>query len=349
MHYFLASTEEFFGAIAQSVDNWELTPSSIYLLLSLSAAILASTILVHMYNKARSRQLIDLSNSFTHHAPEDISLFLQHAQQDRSKFEISFNPNMKTSSICSLLSFDQHSLTLEMPGQGQPPKGWIDKQLYVYFSIPADKDQRLYFFFPAPILDVTAEQNGTHILKIGFPRYLEQKQRRGHFRLEPATASISKIKIWCRAYDSQGFLPKDLSQLGPAQLEYPDPEAEAQQQIKLMNISASGLKLFIPRNLRKQIGLDPEQVQDLLLYLQLRDPDLDSESCFNLLCRKRNYFLDPASKDLELGLQIMLQGKDKEQQPGLTWSRVDPGEGLPELGNWVFKQHLKLFREKGLS
>ncbi|MGM0425304.1 MAG: hypothetical protein ACQEQX_10360 [Thermodesulfobacteriota bacterium] len=351
MHYFSANTQEYFRTIGDSMGNWELNPAAIYLLLSLVSAVIASCILVHMYNKARRKEIPDPGGNFIHKDPDDIHLFLQQALQDRSKFELSLNPNMKTSRICSLLEFDSNTLTLEMPVQGNPPpQGWVGKAIYVYFSIPTEQDQRLYFFFSSQILDITNTQDSYCYLYISFPRKLEQKQRREAFRIEPPTAQISRIQLWNCPNATLPNLPQDLQSLGAPMLEYPAESPKAEQQLLLQNISATGLRILVPRTLRKKIALDPDNILDLYLFLQLKNPDSAGESSFCLVCRKRNFYLDQVSRDLELGLQIIFHGKEQDsKQPGLSWQKVDPEAGVPELGNWVFRQHLKIFREKGLS
>lgn len=350
MHHIQASTQDYFRAIGESLGSWELNPSAIYLLLALVATVLASSILVHMYNKARRKKLPDPSSSFVHSDPEDIQLFLQHALQDRSKFEVSFNPSMKRPRICSLLDFTSDSLLLEMPIQEQPPANWQDKQVHIYFSIPATQNQRLYFSFLSQIREFSASQDGYCHLQVLFPQKLEQKQRRGAFRLEPGLAQTSRIQVWRRTFANQPALPRNMQSLGRPLLEYPTKEVEPEQQLLLLNISALGLRLWVPNTLRKKSGLDPEQTEDLFLFLELKNPDSDDHSRFCLVCRKRNFHLDPMSRDLELGLQIIRQGSEPDpQSPGLIWQNVDPGQGVHELGDWVIRQHLKMFREKGLT
>jgi c-di-GMP-binding flagellar brake protein YcgR len=350
MQQFLVQSENYFRTIGESMGNWELNPTAIYLLLSLVSVLIASSILVHMYNKARRKKAPDPANSFIHKEPADLQLFLQHALQDRSKFEVSFNPDMRTSRICSLLEFDSNTLTLEMPVQEKPPQGWVGKAIYVYFSIPTEQDQRLYFFFSSQILNITNTQDSYCYLYISFPHKLEQKQRREAFRIEPPTAQISRIQVWHCPNATLPNLPHNLQSLGEPTLAYPTENPKAKQQLLLQNISATGLKILVPRTLRKYIALDPDNILDLYLFLQLKNPDSAGESSFCLVCRKRNFYLDQVSRDLELGLQIIFYGQKKDpKQPGLSWQKVDPEAGVPELGNWVFKQHLKMFREKGLS
>ncbi len=344
----MTETQEFFRTISENVRNWEVTPEAAYLMLVLAAFIVFIIFLGHVYNKSQRQSGQGATQLFTRQDPEDIYLFLQQAFEDRSKFEISFNPDMTRTSICALLDFDMQELVLELPASIGPEKSWKGRGIYVYFSIPLDVQQRLYFFFNSEILQLAPLDDSAYQMTISFPEYLEQKQRREFLRLDLCSEHIQQMYLWNFGQDHAGRLPKDKQSLGQPTLQYAKEQQGSDDHFSVVNISAGGIKLFIPKRTRKAIGFDPNTIQDVLLYLQLNDLESGEISDYYLLCRKRNYFQDSVSRDLEVGLQFIMQANIQRETAALHWSKVDPRQGVQELANWVFRQHLKMFREKGL-
>ena len=58
-------------------------------------------------------------------------------------------------------------------------------------------------------------------------------------------------------------------------------------------------------------------------------------------------FRDTISKGLSLGIQFVMQGNiGNKTQKYITWKPIRTDEGLADVGNGIFTQHLTLFRQE---
>ena len=185
-------------------------------------------------------------------------------------------------------------------------------------------------------------------MHIALPKTIRLGQRRMHFRLVPPPELIPEIRVWFFPHESRQQDHEGPVLWGRSLADFNINAATkgTVNSIHLKDISAGGCRLAILDDGRSNRYLRKEKSPDVFMYMHLSHPD-GSALKLHLLGKIRVLFRNPTSKEISLGIQFVMQGiVDNETQKYITWRPIRLDEGLADVGNWVFKHHLTLFRQE---
>lgn len=321
--------------IAQDFQNGRFTfqdISSALLWVAAGAACLAGIGLTIDWWQKRQRRP---QKTFAISDPERIHAILQEAVLSRSRMDVRFEDGAtRTAMFCTLAEVSPVSLLLEVPWGVHPNPDWRGRSLTVYFHLPAKNGPTQYYFFHSPVV-ATHPGDDISRIEVATPTALEIGQKRRHFRLELPSADLLDLRLW---------LPDP-----PALLTATDPHAWPEPvlafpHIGIVDISAGGIRLSIdPDHLpRSQTDTRRISLDTVRIAITLRG-DTQPETYF-FEARLRNQFKDYATSRLFCGYQFQQVAMRVGSTP-LSWSPVDPEQGVNELGNWIFRRHMELYRQ----
>jgi hypothetical protein len=95
--------------------------------------------------------------------------------------------------------------------------------------------------------------------------------------------------------------------------------------------------------------------EQLLLMLDLLDPDQTKRLRYWMLCRIQNVWIEHASRDVHIGMQFLSWARPKESSVprqktlGVEWLRLSSSNEVEPVGNWIMRRHLELFRENPMT
>ena len=338
----------YFQEISSNVSNWELNATAIWILSIVFSSILLLVLANYIINRIQSQKSPSKESIFTINNPNEVYTIFNLALNKRSKFELKFFPDSSETAACSLTDILDDSLLLELPADIQPTSNWKGRNVYIFFSVPLEKNNRSHYFFSSYIEKIQNMDSKFVQLEIPFPSDLQQKQKRSHLRLEPSHGQVQKFIIW-NAKDLD-YPPQMYDNYLDAN--FPRIEATEQQEngLQLLNISGGGLMFSLSKSTAKKYDFILEKNKNLFIYLQLLDPDEKKPVSVYLFGKIKNTFPDINNRALQIGVQYLHTGNFSTVDPArLQWESVDPTTGVEVVSNWVFKQHLKLYREKGIT
>jgi len=344
----LVAENGYLKSISRSVGHWELNTAAIALLIAVACAVLL-IIGVHLVLK----RLLAIRNPqqpiFTLTDPDEILSILIKALDNRSNFEMSLTSGNSKALVCTLTDVHYACLALDLPAYVSPPESWIGSEMCIFFAIPADGSQKAHYYFQSEILDLFPGEAENVSMLINYPQSLQQKQKRNHLRLDPPSRFVTSLKVWPAPSTPGTGLETNPDRFSEPLLQVQG-QAGEQGQVRVVNLSASGLRLKIPKEARKKSGIIPGEFKACIIALKLQGVEEDLPLQPILHCRVKNIHEDVVSRDLHLGLQFSARGREVDQRsPGqLKWERITPEQGVEEIGTWVIKLHLKLYREKGI-
>jgi|GEM_PF-5443663 len=337
----------YFADISNNFNSWGFNTTAVWMLGILFCCILMFVILNYFLNlikRSNSQESIfNITNS------NEILATFNLALKHRSKFELKLSWDSSEIAVCSLLDILEDSMILELPADIHPTSSWEERPVYIYFGVPLEKNHRSHYFFSAYIKEILHPYSEFSQLKISLPQKLQQKQKRTHLRFDPTSDQIEKFIIW-NAKDTN--FPETIYKISYLDSTFPRIEQSDSNQfgLKLLNISGGGLMFSIPKQVAKNYEFDLEKNKQLFIYLQLPEPDTNKSTRVYLFAKIKNTYPDITGKRQHLGLQYLYVGTYTHEDPmALQWIGVDPAMGVEVISNWVFKQHLKLYREKGIA
>jgi hypothetical protein len=281
--------------------------------------------------------------------PRRIIDLLGQSLTERSRFEISFREKvLKTRGIfCTLVAVDKNELLLEVPEYATPRQAWIGRPLEAYFSLASRGNTKTYYTFESSVESIERQGSGTAYLHISLPKAISLGQRRMHFRLVPDPATILEVKVWFAQHQ-----PRAKDHAGPARWGPPMAHhhlltrKNTQASLKILDISAGGCRLAVTNNARINSYLDNNRSPDVFLFFRLLDRESGNLEIY-LLGKIRVIVCDPVSNSRSLGIEFTMNGQTNNKSGQyITWTSLSREEGHPKMGNWIFKQHLALFRQQ---
>jgi len=340
------AASSYFQAISRSFHSWELNTTAAWTLCGVFGAIGLSVGVYFLHRRFASSPWA--KSAFSVDKPEEIQTIFLKALEDRSKFEMSFSPQSKPHAACTLVGFTPQELALELPGHIAPGPDWIGRELCIFFSIPWSRKRRVYYTFSAQIHSI-AEHGEFYRLHLPLPSRIEQQQKRRHLRLDIGIQDVSHLALWRNTVpvaEGLDFDPKDLGE----PLFFKKNGAEKNTRfLRLVNISGGGLRFTIAGEGLRRLGLNLQRSQQLLLSLELPLQGKSPGVAETLACRLRNRSEDFISREVDIGLEFEYVARTDPKRPEtLRWLRVDPDFGVEPIAQWVFQQHLKWYRDKGI-
>lgn len=340
----------FSGQFKESFASTGISPEIITLLtwvLGCTAFILCSGIVFHLIqHKRHPRTHIDCIDD-----TKKIINILGTCLSDRSRFELTFRGKIIQGQgiFCSLISIDAQEILLELPAYVTPRATWIARPIEAYFSIASTTKAPTYYTFESSVLAIDPKNHqGITAMRIALPKTIRLGQRRMHFRLVPPPELIPEIRIWFFPHESRVHHHQGPALWGKSIAEFNNNAVTEGtiNSIHLKDISAGGCRLAILDDGRSNQYLRKEKSPDVFIYMNLIRPEGNALRLY-LLGKIRVLFRDPTSKEISLGIQFIMNGiVDNETQKNIIWQPIPLDEGLSEVGNWVFKQHVALFRQE---
>ncbi|MFO8032035.1 MAG: PilZ domain-containing protein [Desulfohalobiaceae bacterium] len=203
--------------------------------------------------------------------------------------------------------------------------------------------KQTFFNFSGRVSKVSKNAAGFVELVLDRPSRLDIGQRRSSMRIEIELEHILGFYLW----EEKRFIRS--KQEGQSQGLYPPGlhlEHLRSGSLRIMDISAGGMKLRVPPRVLKDLELQLEQGTLLVLWITLHEPSGDKKEQYWLKARIKYNIQDFVSRDLDIGLEFTHLGKIDENRK-LKWIRVQ-GHVVEELQNWTQRRYLEQFR-KGIA
>ena len=331
------------GQFGSGFGRSNLNPETILI----TVVILASVVVISVgYVLARKYVFRPRPPSFGRiQDPRIIEDILATALSLRSRMEMAFYSKTggRRHIYCSLAEYSLQHILLELPATSRPDEKWIGRHVTCYFRIQMGKQHPMFYNFSTSIEQVSKNDQGLPIIFLTRPSVIELGQKRQHLRIDPPVRLLHSVILWpavrTRGYALQGDVrqwPQPISKLKPESHE-----------LVVRDISAGGIRLELDRKSVKD--LEAAKGQEYFLRLALNVPDQRKPLILFLAGSLVNLFDDIQDSTLTMGLQFSSRGTGgTPEHPVLTWKDIKPEDGVEELGNWVLRRHLELYREKGL-
>lgn len=267
--------------------------------------------------------------------PERIHAIFQQAVLSRSRMDVRFDDGgMRTSMPCTLAETSPESVLLEVPWGVHPTPAWLGRNTLVYFHLAPKNGPAEYYFFRTSIVAVHPSDDLSRI-ELAAPSVLEMGQKRRHFRLELPSADLLDLRLWLPD-------PPELPFMADPQA-WPEPLLTFPH-IGIIDISAGGVRLSVDTQRLPRPQADGRRVSldTVRLCITLRGET--APMTFFFQARLRNQFKDYATSRLLYGYAFE-HAAIRSGNALLSWSPVDPEQGVKELGDWIFRRHMELYRQ----
>lgn len=252
---------------------------------------------------------------------------------------------------CSPQHMGASSFTIEINGLKSLSDRWLGRQVTVFFRVLRGKDFT-YYTFPSQIQGIQQPRTDVCSITLPIPEYLENRQKRSFLRITPPQEFFLGGAIWHGLNLPPPEKINDIS-LWPRPGLLCIPEKLAQ--FHVVDLSAGGARLCIPRDTVKEQNLHFNSTEQIILMLDLFDPEQNRRLRFWLQCRIQNVWVEHSSRDIHMGVQCLAWARPREkadqagQADGLEWLRLSSSNEVEPLGNWIMRRHLEIFRENPLS
>jgi hypothetical protein len=180
---------------------------------------------------------------------------------------------------------------------------------------------------------------------------METKQKRAALRIPPPKEFLIESAIWCGKTMPQGEQFHDITTwLAPKLLLRPGNK----EQFQFMDISANGARIHIPGTVFRTLDLHFSANEQLLLALDLLDPEYNKGLRFWMQCLVQSAWVNRATRIMDVGLQFSSWARLRKNVPGnppktdpaaIEWLHLPSANGIETLGNWIMRRHLELFRK----
>lgn len=239
----------------------------------------------------------------------------------------------------SLLSHGSSGLTIEITSlEGYSPD-WVGAELSCFFRIfekpPLDGSHMLTF--TSRISSLQRQPNGVVTLVLALPESIDRVQRRRCVRVDVSTDKVPSLKLW-----------PELPAGTPVARKPPllDSEEFAKDEVRVNNISATGLSLTLAELLMRQ-GLPQQNKGDRYSLYFTAVSSADSQPAhFWVNAVLRNIIDRPQTSEVCLGFEFVAEGELNDAKR-IIWHPLKLDE-VAGLGKFIFKWNLDNSRHKPL-
>jgi hypothetical protein len=320
------------------IENWLSGLALICVLLVafiLYRAIKARRVRYNPYGRIGDAKLIReiMQTAFDQRRPFEVQMWMEAGQR---------RPTLR----CSPKYLGQDNFTIEINGLKSLSDRWIGRQVAVFFRIMSGKDFT-YYTFTSCIDGIHMPGQDTCHVTLPMPERLENRQKRSFLRITPPKEFFMGGALW---HGANMPPPEKLGEISawprPRLLCIPD----RLEQFRVLDLSAGGARLRISQEVALAHSLHANSVEQVILMLDLFDPEQRRRLRFWLRCRVQRVWIEHASRDIYMGLQCLAWARPKERPhrhspAGIEWLRLSGANEVEPLGNWVMRRHLELFRE----
>lgn len=278
-------------------------------------------------------------------SPKQIQQILHNAVRYRSTFELQFphrGVQRRPILTCTPDNLAASGLILEAEGIKNIARNWTDRPVNCYFKVNI-KGQHIYYAFSTRIRRVEIKPRGRCAMTLYMPERMENRQKRAFLRITPPKEYMLGAAMWMgRHMPALEDLPHMERWTKPALVLLPGKD---KKQFEVSDISAGGARLTIPRQEMLLAELEIGIAENLVLILDLLNPDDRSRIRFWLHARVQNFAAQYDTHNIEAGVQFLAWASPKEDQTELEWFKVNRSLEVDLLGNWIIRRHLELFRD----
>jgi hypothetical protein len=342
-------TTDYFSEISRSFTDTsarEMVSMQVIMVLLAVVAVLVAIIIIMWLRSKRSAVYVPHGWVLD---PQSIRTDLKNAMDQRSKMELQFHSetDKRRSTFCILYDLGADSVTMECSSLKNISSNWLGKTVDCYFRMQDEKRTPQHYMFTSSIIGIRPVGNEICHLNLSVPEKLEMKQKRAALRVDPPEQYIMGIALWPEKLLADAKHDMNFKNWGKPVLSFiPGKRA----QVRLVNISAGGVKLHIKRHDAKECGLSFNIGDRIFILLDLWEPETGTRTRYWLLCRLQMPYVDFETRDVDLGLQFIQRAEAVENAHGeLYWLPPLRGNEVDEIGNWAMRRHLELYREKGLE
>ncbi len=285
-------------------------------------------------------------------SPGEIQSILRLAADQRRPFEVQVrtvqNGSRRPTLRCSPLHVGHSAITLELNGIKTLSSIWLDRAVNVYFRIGTGNNKFVYYTFTGSIHSVLNPSKDICQITLPVPTQLDNRQKRAFLRMQPPAEFLLGAALW---HDHNIPGPENISDLAlwprPTLLFLPG----RLEQFKLLDLSAGGLRICIPHMITNRYHLEFSTMEDLIMMIDLLDPEIDKRLRFWMQCRIQNAWEEQPSHDIHTGMQFRAWARPRESQAlsdppsTLEWFRLSSSFEVESIGNWVMRRHLEMYRD----
>ena len=272
-----------------------------------------------------------------------IKACLQEAMDQRAKFLISLPEEITSVGglDTSLSEFDDNYLYVEASSLNKFNPGWENIIVTCFFKLLTKRKPRKETFLNFKTrLTSHAKHTEPIILLLDFPDKLEIGQRRSSIRIEVNPRLILGFSLWNEDRFIRATANGTQRKLHKPKASIKDLESG---RIKIMDISAGGMKLKILPDAVKDLGLNWEKRDTIILWLVLSHPEKNDREQSWLKARVCYKYEDFVSKEFDLGLEFINFGQITSDKK-MKWLRVKDNNIEP-IGDWTYKRYLEHYRQ----
>jgi len=241
---------------------------------------------------------------------------------------------------CSLLAVNSRYLKLELTSLKEAGKRWIGEALTCYFKIveKKPKTREIFHTFRSSIQDTSQSENETVLIEIKTPEFVGQDQRRKSLRIAPDMDNFVTLALW--PYNSSGGFDPCSPKLVLSDFR--------NHQARLVNMSAGGMKLVVKSAKLKEFDPGFQKGNRLIMFLKINSAaGAAADECW-LIAKASSSYEDFVTKDVNIGLEFIGQGKIDPETQKVAWKKVVDNV-IEDIATWTHQWHLDLYREKGLG
>lgn len=309
---------------------------TLLLLFTIYKAIQARRIRYNPYGSIVDERMIRniLRSAFDQRRPFEVQMQMDAGQR---------RPTLR----CAPEYIGQNSLTLEINGLRTLSDHWKGRPVTIFFRIMAGREYT-YYTFASTISGIHHPKSGICHLTVHTPTALENRQKRSFLRIAPPREFFMGGAIWCK--DAMPT-PENIAEIS----RWPRPRLllipERMEQFRLVDLSAGGARITIPNRVVRSLSLELGTTEQIVLMLDLFDPEQSRRLRFWMQCRIQNIWLEHQSRDMHMGVQFIAWARPKGgdetlQSDGIEWLRMSSSSEVEPVGNWIMRRHLELFREQ---
>lgn len=280
--------------------------------------------------------------------PKAIRDLIRLAFDQRRMFEVQVQTDSDTrrpTLRCSPEYLGASSLTIELGGVKSLSEHWLGRKLTVFFRLRIN-DDFVYYTFNSQIGGIHTPQEGVCHITLPLPAVMENRQKRAFLRLSPPPDLVLGAALWHGDYMPTPETLQDLAGWPRPRLLYLQDRVE---QFHIIDISAGGMRISVPQEVQREFRLQFAAVEQLIIMLDLREPEMHKRLRYWIQCRIQNIWRESQTRDILMGLQFQAWARPREiggeTNSTLEWLKLSPAHEVEPIGNWIMRRHLELFRE----
>ena len=280
--------------------------------------------------------------------PRMIQKIIRQAFDQRRLFEVQVQTESgrrRPTLRCAPEYIGQDSFTVEISGLKSLSDKWIGRAIAVFFRLQVE-GEFTYYTFSSRIDGIHLPQPGVCHITLPMPTSLENRQKRSFLRMVPPPEFLMGAALW----NGDAMPPPE--KLNDVTL-WPRPRLllipERMEQFTILDLSAGGIRLSVPNKIIRGMQLHFASAEQLILMLDLFDPEQSKRLRFWVQCRVQNVWVEHDTRHVLMGLQFQSWARPRDGvefgSGGVEWLRLSSAQEVEPIGNWIMRRHLELFRD----